>query len=138
MQRSGTRGSYCSALESAFGVVLPAGVEHVAAFRKDRNVALGCLGVIYGFSDDIDIRIYGIRIPGILTAKRDENLDDEKRCGAGTRLVCSIALGTPKGGSNPHPHSLTSDPDVRTESCGTPGLRRVLRRRAESMKYAPK
>lgn len=98
MQRSGTRGTYCSALESAFGVVLPAGVEHVAAFQKDRNVALGCLGVICGFSDDIDIRIYEIRISGILTAKRDENLDDEKRCGAGTRRVCSIALGTPQGG----------------------------------------
>ena len=79
-------------------MVLPAGVEHVAAFQKDRHVALGCLGVICGFSDDIDIRIYEIRIPGILTAKRDENLDDKKRCGAGTRRVCSIALGTPKGG----------------------------------------
>jgi hypothetical protein len=98
VQRSGTRGTYCSALESAFGVVLPADVELVAAFQKDRNVALGCLGVIHGFCEDIDIRIYEIRIPGILTAKRDVNLDDEKRCGAGTRLVCSIALGTPKGG----------------------------------------
>jgi hypothetical protein len=33
---------------------------------------------------------------------------------------------------------LMPDPGVRTESCVTPGLRRVLRRRAESMKYAPK
>ncbi len=81
-----------------FGVVLPAEVEPVASFQKGRNVALGCLGVIYGFFEDIDIRTWEIRIPGILTAKHDENLDDEKRCGACTRLVCSIALGTPKGG----------------------------------------
>ena len=121
-----------------FGVVLPAEVEPVASFQKGRNVALGCLGVIYGFFEDIDIRTWEIRIPGILTAKHDENLDDEKRCGACTRLVCSIALGTPKGGANPHPHSLMSDPDVRTESCVTTDLRRVLWRRAESMKYAPK
>jgi hypothetical protein len=132
VQRSGTRGTYCSALESAFGVVMSAGVELVAAFQKDRNVALRCLGVIYGFSDDIDIRIYEIRIPGILTAKRDENLDDEKRYGAGTRRVCSIALGTPQGGgANPHPHCLMPDPGVRTESCLTPGLRRDFWRRAE-------
>jgi hypothetical protein len=118
--------------------MLPAEVEPVVAFQKGWNVALGCLGVIYEFCDDIDIRIWEIRIPGILTAKHDENLDDEKRCGACTRLVCSIALGTPKGRSNPHPHSLMSDPDLRTKSCVTTDLRRVLRRRAESMKYAPK